>query len=257
MRADQRSWIIEFLNRFSTVLANELQLRAEMFLQVKVIEGELSRRFQASANQFVPMMGLGLQPGEALPPIPTSDDFQPIVEGKVKFDFRKSIGDYCFWFLDKSGPQQREMFWGTGGMLTLYLKPDPKTIPPKLPFSERNRKHAVFQAMNVDALFASMYSLMDSFPPRSKELFGGKLKDDPQFSGLLFITPLLSTHHFFQRPDEEIKSWFDLFEVYVSESPRDRGILIASKSDLDEPLIRVLNSMRENGLVYPGHASRV
>ena len=194
--------------------------------------------------------GLGLQPGASLPPIMTEVEMRPVIEGKKKFDFKASIGDYCFWFLGKSEAKQREMFLGHGGMVTLYLKPDSKALPPKLPFSSVQRTHPIFQQVDVDGLLASLYALMDTFPKKSKEVFGTTVKEDPQFRGLVFILPLLSTASFFERPAAEVEAWFDLFDIYINESPRDKGIILASRLNLQEELGALCQSMKDDGFVY-------
>jgi hypothetical protein len=47
------------------------------------------------------------------------------------------------------------------------------------------------------------------------------------------------------------EKWFGLFDLYVNESPDDKGLLLASKTDLDEDLIEMLKEMREEDFVYP------
>ena len=45
-----------------------------------------------------------------------------------------------------------------------------------------------------------------------------------------------------------MKVYFELFDVYLRESPSDSGMLLASKYDLEEILIAVLEKMRATNL---------
>jgi hypothetical protein len=62
---------------------------------------------------------------------------------------------------------------------------------------------------------------------------------------------MLRSEDFFKQPEDECKKWFELFDVYINESPADRGILLASKNDLDEDLIPLLKAMADEKLEYP------
>jgi hypothetical protein len=92
---------------------------------------------------------------------------------------------------------------------------------------------------------------MDGFQEKSKSLLGVGLQDDPQFKGLRFVLPLLKASDFFSESEQEVEKWFQLFDVYVNESPPDKGILLASKLDLEDSLIDLLKTLKEEGLEYP------
>ena len=62
---------------------------------------------------------------------------------------------------------------------------------------------------------------------------------------------MLSSEDFFSASPEAIEAWFTLFQVYWRESPEDRGILLASKLDLEQDLEELLQAMRDEGLEYP------
>ena len=162
------------------------------------------------------------------------------------------MADYCYWFVTKAGEKQRESFLGRGGMSMMFLKADPKTTPPEIYFSPHVREtNKAFQMMDVDSVIQGGFSLADEFLPKSKELFGEDLKEEPQIEGIKFILPLLHTVDFFSQPEEMYEKWFGLFDLYVNESLDDKGLLLASKTDLDDDLIEMLKEMREEEFVYP------
>jgi hypothetical protein len=246
----QQQWLREFLQRFSKRLAEDLGLRVETFLQYKTAMDVLDK-FQKTAPRFSPLLGLSRKPGDKIPTLPTKEDMMPVVRGEKEFNLKDWIADYCYWFLCKKPLDQWREFLGLGGITLMFLKPDPKTMPPALPFTDAFRKkHRVFQMLDVDALLAGGYSLKDEFMAKSKELFGAGLEDHPQYPGIVFILPLLSTEHFLTQSEQENEKWFQLFEVYVNESPTDKGILLAFKNDHEKLLIDILKEIREAGLVY-------
>lgn len=247
----QRRWLIIFLERVSGILATKSGLRSEIFLQYKVIYPNLAKAFVDNAVEFGPIAGLGLQPGARIPKPITENDISELMKGK-KFDFNDWVADYTYWFTRKAPKKQRELFFGYGGMTNILLKPDEKIKPPTIPFSPAIRNFfPIFQTMDVQALVDHTFALSDSFQAKSKQLFGEGLKDEPQFRGLRFILPLLCAKDFFNEMPQQRERWFQLFEIYINESPKDDGILLGSTYDLDQQLIELITQMRDEGLEYP------
>ena len=250
--AAQRQWLMLFLDRLKSLLGRQFGLRGELFLQSKsLLPGALRSEFLRTAREFCPIMGIAAQPGSEARLALTDEEVKEIADGGHPFDVDRAYPDYVYWFANKQEQKQRDLFFGHGGMTIAFLKPDPKTQPPKLPFTSGMRKHPVFQAFDVDALHAQTFALLDGFQEKSKQLFGAQMEQDPQFEGLRFILPRLESRHFFEQPAQEIKKWFELFDVYVQESPADGGILLASHLDLEQELTHLLRHMKGLGLRYP------
>jgi len=251
----QRQWLIHFFDRLADLFGRQRGLRPAVFIQMKVLHGELRDPFLRTVHDFSPIIGLSRKPGGKLPPSPTPEDIKAIQEGRKQFDFNEFSPDYCYWFRGKSDNEQRQLFFGYGGMTIGFLKEDMKTRPPEFKISPKLREHPMFQSLlrkfDFEQVQTKAFALLDGFLPKSKELFGAGLEQDPQYRGLLFIIPLLGASDFFNRPVEEAAKWFELFDVYVNESPADRGILLASKIDVEPNLIDLLKQTREEGLTYP------
>jgi hypothetical protein len=254
----QRAWLNSFLDRLSQTMLDAHKLRAEVFLQYKTIYPELLETFTDKSFELIPVMGFSKRPGQELPPIPTLEDLQPLIDGKEKYDFGKYVGDFCYWFLRKKQKQQRELFWGHGGMTILFLPPDPKTDvqPLRIPKCVRENPTFVelFKIFDPDQVNANAHALADGFGKKSLEMYAEEIKKNLQLKGMPFVIPLLSTRDFFSQPEEECKKWFGLFDVYVNESPLDKGVVIATKLDVEEDLIGILKQMKEEGLGYPDKA---
>lgn len=256
----QRAWLMEFLGRW-IALMKKRGLRAELFLQYKTVHPDLVKPLLNNMMELLPIMGLGRKPGSMLPEFPSKDDvskstkemFETLKRGDpVELpDVKKHMPDYSYWFVDKSEKQQRELFFGHGGMTFTFLKPDPKTTLPPLMISEAQRKKLpVLQRINIDKLYAQGASLADGFLAKSKEFFSSGLEDEPQLKGIPFILPLLDSADYFSQPPEVVEKALELFEVYIRESPADKGLLLAFKENLEEELIALLKQMKEEKLVY-------
>jgi hypothetical protein len=253
----QKKWMEVFFLKLSARMKKDLELRSEDFLQAKIVPDHLMNKFLNLQFQLNPMIGLTRRPGAEFPRLPDMEnDVKPMQEGKKTFDINEYMPDYAYWFLGKQEKKQKEAFLGFGGLTTIFLKPDPKTEPPplaKVPPSIGN--HKIFKQLLPDVeperFQEQTYALLDDFLPKSKEMFGKGLEEDPQFPGILYILPLLQTKDFFAAAKDEIKEWFDLFDIYINESPEDKGIVMGSKEDLDEVLIELVEEMRDEEFVYP------
>lgn len=241
---------MSFFDRVVDLFRTKRGLRSEVFLQFKTIYPALTESFSTTCVQFNPLLGLAKRPGIPSPATPDVKQISEIVAGRRGFSFSEEMPDYAYWFVEKSERQQRELFFGHGGMTIFFLKPDPRTVPPKVPFSPGLRaKMPVLQMFDLEGAVARTYSLLDGFQDRSKALFGADL-NETSMRGIPFVLPLLTTADFFSSPAEERDKWFQLFDCYVSESPLDRGIIIASATDLDDELIPLLVDMRKEKLTY-------
>lgn len=250
----QRGWLLNFLNRLVPVFRDQFGLRTEIFLGKAVVQ-ELTEPFVNTAMEFRPKLGLSQRPGAAFPSTPTKEEVDGLVakaKNREKIELDKYFPQTCYWFSGKAEKEQREQFFGHGGMTIIFLKPDPATAPPKLPFPpEVIQKNELLRMANFDGMLAQVFALKDSFLEKSKELFGdASKKNSLLFRGLRFILPSLGSADFFAQPQEQFDKWFELFDVYLTESTSDEGILLASKLDFEEPLKGILVQMKEEGLTY-------
>ena len=254
IRQNEKDWVTEFLARLSAQLEKLHGLRGEVFVQYKALGGELGDPYRAYAQQCVKLMGLGRFADEPLPCFPTPEELKEAVDSGKTIDFRDWLGDYMIWFIGKQPERQRELFLGHGAMTTIFLPPDPKTKMPRLPFTPALRASMpVFQKMDVDGIIGGAFAMQDQFLEKSKKLFGAGLESKPEYPGIAFILPLLDGSQFFLASAELRAQWFDLFDVYVNESKKDQGIILAfQKKEYEMVLLDVLDSMRRDGLNYEG-----
>lgn len=252
----QIQWQIEFYDRLTARLAKDRDLRPESFMQMLTLQDYAMDDFLRNAQKLNPVMGLSRKPDAPLPKLPTMDDIRPMQQNQGGFRMGDWMPDYSYWFTGKQERFQRELFFGYGGMTTLFLAPDPNTEPPEVKVPAAISQHPVMKRwfgedFDPAAVHRQSYALIDEFLEKSVKCFGAGLEDDPQYPGLLYVLPRLTTTDFFSAKPEAVAQWFEVFDGYLTESPADKGALLALKEDSDETLIEILLEMREEGWVYP------
>jgi hypothetical protein len=253
MPGSERGWFLEFAHRLAEMLSKDFGLRPEVFLRMKTLEQsrELKADFVKSAMELRPMLGLSRRPDSQPPSLPTEQDLKDLQEGRKKFVFSDYIADYSYWLRTNALTKGLHTFFGYNGTTTIFLKPDPKTQPPQVRLPKAIREHPMMKQLDVEQATAAAFALLADFPAKSKEIFGQGLEGDPQFKGLIYILPFLTSRNFFDRPEQITDSWFKLFDLYINESLDDKGIVMASKKNFEEDLIKLIDQMRVDGLEHP------
>ena len=247
----EREWLLQFLGNLDAMMESQSGLRGEFFLDYQTAK-EVERVFLKNASERLPFLGLARKPGAPLPKAPTGEQLRKAAHGDDEFDIARHTPTYCYWLMNKDLPRVLPLFFGHGGASMIYLAPDPKTVPFKIPHKEEiNELFPGLPLGKLEAMNAAVAAMQDGFLAKSKELFGVGLEEEPQYDGLPFIVPLLETADFSRQPEEERQKWFELFQFHWRESPIDGGIFLASKLDIEEGIIDQLKKMKEEGQVYP------
>ncbi|GGG98971.1 hypothetical protein [Silvibacterium dinghuense] len=249
----ERDWLQHFFDELHLELTVDNRLRQESFLQMKLTapQGYVKDALHRHQTKLMPLMGLGRKPNGKIPPIPTEEDLDQVIKGKAKFDFNEYVADYVFWFLERNEAWKRELFLGSGGYTMIYLPHDPATTPPPIPDYPVIREMPAFKKFDADALWQATFLLGDAFCEKSKQVFGKGLEEELAYEGLTFILPFWKARDFLAAASEELSPWFEVFDIFITESPDDHGMLIAAKDDLDETLIRVLDCLRAKEEPHP------
>jgi hypothetical protein len=221
---------------------------------MKVVHPDLIHPFLNTAEAFNPVFGLSRRPGEPLPAPPDMKYVEQLQRGERTYKQTDGKADYCYWFLYKLAAKQREAFLGHGGLTAIFLPPDPAAKAPAFMIPNRVRRNPAMMDLitknDLQAKLDGAWSMKSAFLNQSKEMFGADLEDDPAFRGFPFILPLLESEAFFRHHPDEVRRWFTLFDFYVSESPRDSGVILASKHDIEEELVKLIRDMRNDGQEY-------
>lgn len=252
LRHDERVWLLGFLEALANALKEDSGLREEVFLRFSVASGTLAEPFNRYSTRVQVLPGLTRRPNEPLQGKPDVETVKEEIQQTNAFDMGRWTSDYAVWFQLKRAQEQRDLFFGAGGMSLLFLAPDPATKPPRVPFTPRFRASLpVFQQFNVDELLEGAMALKDGFLKRSKEIFGAGLEAGVDMRTVGFILPSLESRHLVQAEPETRALWFSVFDVYLRESVEDGGILLAFRQEHRPTVQTVLKRLQQSGLHYP------
>ncbi len=253
-RFQQRHWILEFIERLNLELRRE-KLTVEQFLQLKYTRTNLNERFLNTMFEYRPITGMLLTPGQQLPQPPTSLEVKRLTEthgsdGTINLD--QLAPDYCAWFTGAQSKEQRQDFFGFGGMLLIWIEEGGEPAAPQFEIPRVIRTHPAMSGVDFAEQLQRGNRLQHPFLRRSREIFAAHLPDGPVKRYAIFALPRLRSNHFLEATAEERSGWFEVFSSYCIESEADRGILFAFKdANFDERLTAIVDSMQESGLEFP------
>lgn len=280
---------MEFFSRLSVHLFETSKLQAEHFMQMQIVDEneQLRKRFINAMMKDSPMLGRCWLP-RGKQPIPASDQEVELLASKKK-EFRAYDYSHpqAWWFMGRDADALRERYLGYGGFTAFFLKPDveeslttilpitneqiiiPKFLrnnpglkvlledfnpqkPNQIPGFIRNHRamKQVFSLFEPDKIKEKNNALSAPFRNLTKEIFGADIPCDLEYEGILFVLPKLASQDFFAHTDEQIRRWFEVFDVYINESHEDQGIIMACKDDLAPLIASIVGKMRVEGYRY-------
>ncbi len=250
-RESEKQWLRHFLLAFDHFIKEALACRVEVFVLRKAIVPDLMDLMLLNLQALNPVAGVMRAYGAPLRKVPNSHEIERIVnEGKQ--DTLLSMGtDIGWWFAKKKADIQRNLFLGRGGMVNIWLPPDPKTAPPLFPMPENIMKHPSFAGMDIQGAVDVTFSLADSLLPKSLEAFGPEMKADPQYQGFPFAIPLFNSQGILSARGEQREEWLKLAPCFLSESPVDAGLILWGKPEVDGVMRKAVDVMLELKMEYP------
>lgn len=245
-----RQWFLVFLTALKSALS-ERGLRQENFLRFRSVAREQTERFLETSLDYEPLAGYAIPPDGATVKPPTTEDIEKAIKNGG-FKLEDWVGDFTYWFMKKHEERQRHDFFGAGGMILLWLKPDENSKPPKIDMPAPAQTYLDENGHDMNGLIEGLYALQDSFLAKSKEVFGQALIEDSSYAGIPFVLPLLQARHFMEASPESLAKWFQVFDGYLIESREDAGVLLALADPyFDEVLSSVLEKLRKQGVEWP------
>lgn len=248
---------------------------------------KLRQLFLNGILKETPMTGFSRRLHQQETAMPSEEDIEAFARKKRDYHPHDYMPATAYWFLDRNDAELRQRYLGYGGLTTLYRKknqengsakaPVTGNIPliiPKFLRRDPNMKQLLedFEPNNPEKIPAFLRShsgmkqvfsvfdnekarqksdlLLSPFRDQSKEIFGEGMPRDLQFESLPFILPRLCSQDFFAQPESQVRRWFDLFEVYIAESPTDEGMIIACKDNLTPLIETIIEEMRARGYRY-------
>lgn len=128
---------------------------------------------------------------------------------------------------------------------------DPKKPLDPPPFLRNHPAMAHFKSISAPEN-ADAQRLMQRvvFGHKTKEIFGSSLKTEHAYAGIPFVLPRFSSAEILGATAEERSTWLQLFDVYLSESPEDEGMLLLTKYEFLSEIVGVITSLRNDGYTY-------
>jgi hypothetical protein len=289
MPRGQHEWLLEFFTQLTNRLSESDDLHAEHFMQMQVIDGDqqLRKVFLNAMMRESPLLGRTWSP-RARQPIPaTQTEVDLLAAGKKEFHPYDYAPHQAWWFMSRDEAGLRKRYLGYGGLTVFLVKPsqdEDMPPPPAVPdvpmiipkFMRRDpgikmlledfdpkssgrmpqflRNHRgmkpVFSNFDVDGQEQRTKSLMSPFRDLSKEVFGASMPRDLEFESIPFLVPRLASQDFFAQTEQQIRRWFDVFSVYINESPEDDGVIMACKDNLTPLIAAIVDQMRGKGYRY-------
>jgi hypothetical protein len=177
------------------------RLSTEVIIRQSCLYTGLVDTFVDNAPQWMPKQSLGVIPHKPPPHIPDRDEIaglNPILMNQRGIERVVDIPEFVFQITDEAGKKQcREALAGHGALGIILTKLTSKNL---------------IQAW--------------------KELFGKKVTDRA-FRHMRSFIPLFGVQSFQDATESDLSSWFESFELYIGESKEDRGIVIASRRNIE------------------------
>jgi hypothetical protein len=253
LRHNERVWLLQFLTCFSDLLQAKHALRCEAFVDFQQLSPEPSRALRSYVARNQALLGFFRSSDTDDSPLLTDEQAQQSLQQiSAAEEISMPTNKRLLWFLNRRLGEQLDLFFGHGGVSLAYMPPDPKTVPPPLPFTpELRASHPAFQRQDVDGMIQAVYAERDAFLGKSKLLFGKHMQDKAEWENTRFILPRFSSKQFFEASDALRNKWFSLAPVYLSESEEDKGILLCfQKSAYLVALRETIQTMNHRGLSY-------
>lgn len=250
-REAEKAWLRQFLLAFDAGMKEALKCRVEVFVTRRSIFPDMMDPMLLNLQALNPIPGLMRVHGEKLRKAPHAREIERMVNDGKQEQLLSMGTDTGWWFVKKKADFQRGLFFGHGGMVNVWLPPDPKTAPPPFHMTEKVMKNPAFAGMDIQGTVDVTYSLADSFLPESLKTFAPEVKGDPQYQGYPFALALLKSQDIMSARGEQRDEWLKLAPCYLFESPADAGVILWGKPEVDAIVLKVLEAMREQKLEYP------
>ena len=249
-----REWLLDFLHGFIAVAAAVDGTEPMQFLQMETVAGPIRDIFLKSSLDTMPVMGMCARPQAPPAKPPTDDEIKGAQESKTVQTGEQYGKDYSYWFMKGNDREQRDLFVGYGGLTVLLAKPDEKgriKIPEvRQDLREHPAMREMFAAVDLQKEVRVLEMMRSEFRKQSLTLFGEPFKDTPHYRGIPFVLPQWTSRDFLNASEEQLKALFTITDIYVRESPEDKGLLIASKKNLDEALFEQVKILKERRMFY-------
>ena len=181
------------------------------FFDSQLLHPYLLRHFILHATQYFPLGAIGFRPEEGPCKIPDYDDAAK-VNGHTIFQTLQE---------KKEGFGLGDMFPNAPPMLYSLLASQDMA---RRSLTGRGGYGYVLSKLNQEKFFAA-----------TKQMLARNTTDEILLK-MPMVAPTLSSASFTRSSRADLEQWFSILDLYVQESPRDKGVIFASNRCLDDEL---------------------
>jgi hypothetical protein len=253
-RQQERAWMRAFLYRLFDHLSAD-KLIPQSFMEMTHIHRFCQDEFIQCSLDLQPIFSFSRAPWGPMPAAINPEETDQIRSGDKPFVLSNYTDGYCYWIPKYDQKPFLDRFLGYGGVTILFPGPDPNTVAPPIKISPgvRNSPHfkEIFAMGDPEAELNKALLLKHKFLGATKKLFGRGWEERVEYRGLLFVLPRLRSADFFSLEQEVLEGLFDASPLYFTESPADRGMLLASSRSLDEVIAAIVESLDQEKIHFP------
>ncbi len=253
MRRPEKEWTSEFERRFTQAAKDNLKLRRENFINFHYLYPDLMTPFLQHSLEFNPVPGMLIRPYQEVFRAPTEKQMQEMIRSGDVSKIGSATRDIAYWLPKNKGEKQLSVFGGFGALMSVWLPPCPKTIPPDFRIPPRVLQNPHFKPLNLLGEIELTFALLDSFLAKSLEIFAPRIKEDPQYAGMPFAVPLFTSRDILTARAEVRESWLSLMGAYLAESRDDQGLLLWVRPEVEPLVKRILEELDDQQIFYPAN----
>ena len=218
-RGDPR--FMDFFERLIAFFDQGPKLSQFTFFDSQLLHPYLLRHFVLQALDYFPMGAVGFRPEAGPCKVPDYDDV-------TKVDPHKTF----------SLLQEKQQAFGMSDLFP--------NSPPMLYYIVAGQEQARRELTGRGGYsFALSKQGQTAFFEATKQMLARNTSDETLLR-MPIVAPVLSSASFTRSLRPDLERWFSLLDLYVIESPRDKGMVIASNRCLDEQIAEYVTASRLN-----------
>lgn len=213
--------LMNFLERLLAEVHQESKTRQFTFFDSQMLHPFLLKRFVLDAMEYFPIGANGFRPEAGPCRLPEYEDMNALNPHKTFSLIKEKDQNFSMGDLFPSSPPM------------LYFLP-----------TGHEKARRELTGRGAYTLFVSKLKQSEFFD-KTKQMLKKNTTDEVMLR-LPMTVPLLSSASFTRSLRPDLEQMFSLFELYISESPRDKGVVIAASRCLDEQIEEFVNASRLN-----------
>jgi hypothetical protein len=210
--------LLNFIGTLIETMPDSKSLNHYTFIDQQCLYPNLVTVFALRAAAFMAIIGVGVRPEFGPPRFPSQKDVEGLDQKRVvailqekqqKMSAQDLFPDMpaAVYWIKQNQPMARELLFGEGGWSFIMSPLGEK------PFFETTK------ALLLEG------------------------SEDEAMSAMPSVIPLFGLNSFLHETPRKLHKWFELIDLYLGECPQENGLVIASRSSLDDLIIKLVQQL--------------